>query len=231
IGAGMLVNGTVGNTAAVNCTVKTGAGGELANVGIGAGMLAEGGKVGSTTAVNSRVETRNPWTDAGIGGGWVSGTVGNTTAVNCNVSSAGSGAIGGGGVLTDGIVGNTAAVKCEVKVQGNDADGIGAGKLWGKIVGDSKAVNTSVNGKPKGSGSLSDYPDLCQRADPRLLAPDCTVKREYMDSFSRSLDNDCPVEIPVLFLSVAGGGLVAGGYIAYHLITGYRQGLRGAQLR
>ncbi|MGO0305443.1 hypothetical protein ACTL6P_02360 [Endozoicomonas acroporae] len=120
---------------------------------------------------------------------------------------------------------------CEVKAPSNTADGIGAGKLeGGRIVGDTKAVNTLVNGEQKGSVSLSDHPDFCQRADPRLLAPDCTVKTEYMDSFSRSLDNDCPVEIPVLFLSVAGGGLVAGGYIAYHLITGYRQGLRGAQL-
>ncbi|MBO9497217.1 hypothetical protein J7438_24485, partial [Thalassotalea sp. G20_0] len=202
-----------------------------AHAGIGAGNLEEG-KVGSITALYSRVETRDRWAYAGIGGGRVKGTLGNTTAVNCKVNSGGLGAIGGGYVLTGGKVGNTAAVDCEVKAPSNKADGIGAGTVeGGRIVGDTKALRTLVNGKPKGSVSLSNPPDLCQRADPRVLAPDCTVKREYMEPFSRSLDNDCPVEIPVLFLSVAGGGLVvAGGYIAYHLITGYRQGLRGAQL-
>ncbi|MGI2027165.1 hypothetical protein [Endozoicomonas acroporae] len=188
------VNGTVSNIWAENVHILTN--GDKNYAGIGGGEVK--GTVGNTTAVNSRVNTTGVVAYAGIGGGRVyrGGTVANTTAVNSRVETSGKSAnagIGGGYVAAGGTVGNTTAVNSTVKTTGEDADaGIGGGDVYGTVA-NTTAVNSYVNGTQENSGSISNDQLLCQKADPRVLTDNCSLRTEFLDALDVSYSDACPV--------------------------------------
>ena len=152
--SGRMNGGTVTNTTATNCMVKTSGNDSYAS--IGAGYLADGGAVTNTTAVNCHVETEGKSASAGIGVGYkfFKGTVVGTTAVNCTVETSGPEAKAGIGAgyqvhenppQNKGTIAGTTAVNCKVKTSGRFASaGIGAGYSWGGTVSDTTAVNCAV---------------------------------------------------------------------------------------
>ncbi|MBO9496846.1 hypothetical protein J7438_22560 [Thalassotalea sp. G20_0] len=156
IGVGRVEGGTLTNTAAVNCTVKTS--GHNAFAGIGVGSL-RNGAVANTAAVNCIVETDTADMSAGVGAGFsFEGIVTNTTAVYCHVKTLGRNADAGIGAGSQykGTVTNTAAVKCEVETSHASANaGIGAGESKDSTVSYTKAVDCKVTtGKKQASAGI-----------------------------------------------------------------------------
>uniref|UniRef100_UPI0019D550DF hypothetical protein n=1 Tax=Endozoicomonas acroporae TaxID=1701104 RepID=UPI0019D550DF len=133
------------------------------------------------------------------------GTVANTTAVNSRVETEGKDAnagIGGGYVAAGGTVGNTTAVNSTVKTTGEDADaGIGGGYVAaGGTVANTTAVNSYVNGTQENSGSISNDQLLCQKADPRVLTDNCSLRTEFLDALNVSYSDACPVNAATMTL-------------------------------
>ncbi|WP_163371654.1 ZmpA/ZmpB/ZmpC family metallo-endopeptidase-related protein [Endozoicomonas acroporae] len=187
IGVGDVNGGTLTNTAAVNCTVKTS--GRNAYAGIGVGVL-HNGAVANTAAVNCYVEINSSaGVDAGVGAGFsLGGIVTNTTAVNCNVTTLGkeSDAGIGAGYQYKGTVTDTTAVNCMVTTSHASANaGIGAGVSRDGTVSHTRAVACGVTtdkkmasagigvGLNEGTGNIDD-----------TLAVYCTVKTSGPEAFA-----------------------------------------------
>uniref|UniRef100_UPI00214745EA ZmpA/ZmpB/ZmpC family metallo-endopeptidase-related protein n=1 Tax=Endozoicomonas sp. ONNA2 TaxID=2828741 RepID=UPI00214745EA len=147
IGAGSVRDrGTVINTRAVNCRVKTSR--AKSHAGIGAGYLS-GGKVTNTRAIDCHVEAGGTDAKAGIGAGMSKGgIVTNTNATNCTVKTTkrrADAGIGVGSQAGGGIVTRTFAHHCNVTTLNNNADaGIGAGESQQSTVSHTTAVKCNL---------------------------------------------------------------------------------------
>ncbi|WP_206679338.1 hypothetical protein, partial [Endozoicomonas acroporae] len=83
-----------------------------------------------------------------------------------------------------------------VETSGYDADaGIGWGecKLSNCQHKTTTIVNSYVNGTKEGNSSISNDQLLCQKADPRVLTADCSLRTEFLAALNVSYSDACPV--------------------------------------